>query len=109
MKNYNNLTIYAKSLISKAIIVCKNYIMRGLIIACLLAGCCNYIQAQKRAISNETHKTWKTLRRYAISDDGKYVWYEYGAESARGYLVICTTDGKFKREFAGARNAVFSG
>jgi dienelactone hydrolase len=65
--------------------------------------------AQKRLIDNETYKTWTTLQKYNISNDGKYTWYEYGTESSPGSLVVCSTDGKYKREFSGARNATFTG
>lgn len=85
---------------------------RDFLIFILILGNAFGMQAQlkpsKRLIDNETYKTWETLGQYDISSDGRYGWYQYGTESGPRSLVLCTTDGKYKREFSGAHTPVFT-
>lgn len=82
--------------------------MKSSAIVFLLFCFSNSVIAQKKLLNNETYKTWKTLRQYNISNDGKYVWYESGTELSSGVLVVCGTDGKYKRQFPGSRSAFFT-
>lgn len=67
-----------------------------------------FVYAQKQPIDNESYRSWEMLSNYDISRDGKYVWYEYGSEKTGSTLVLCSSDGKYKKVLRGAYAPVFN-
>lgn len=63
-----------------------------LIVLFIFSKLCN---AQKKFIQNDSFKTWDQLYNYAISNDGKFIWYTHGAESLGVSVVITAIDGSF--------------
>ncbi len=81
------------------------------IIPALLLCCCCYITAlpQKPVITNDTYRTWTRLSpNYGIRNDGRYLWYQYGAPATGDILVLRTADTSFYREFPRGFNPAFA-
>ncbi|PWV54539.1 S9 family peptidase [Chitinophaga sp. S165] len=82
------------------------------IIPALLLCCYCFAQAwsQKPAITNDTYRTWTRLSPdYGIRNDGRYLWYQYGAPATGEILVLRTVDTSLYREFPRGFNPAFTG
>lgn len=83
--------------------------MRKLIFILLLI-CSTYLSAdsQKKPLVNNSYTTWDKLLRYNISNNGKFIYYEYGAEEKDRILVVISMDKKYKKEFTNVEDIHFT-
>jgi dipeptidyl aminopeptidase/acylaminoacyl peptidase len=65
-------------------------------------------RSQKKEIDFVALKQWETLGRYAISNDGRYVWYEHNTRQDKDSLILISADRKYRTSFFRGHNAVFS-
>ncbi|ACU60667.1 peptidase S9 prolyl oligopeptidase active site domain protein [Chitinophaga pinensis DSM 2588] len=63
--------------------------------------------AQKPVINNDTYKSWIELRDYHISDDGRYVLYNYGGEAGGDTKILQSTQGAYKKVLDSLQQAWF--
>lgn len=76
------------------------------VVCCLMI--CHRTYAQKKLIENETYKTWFKLGKSGISNNGKYLWYNYSAEQYGNLLYLFNIKDDSKKIFSGGNDAVFT-
>lgn len=77
-------------------------------ITCLLLCSSLTGLSQKPPVTNSTYRSWDMIINYNISDDGRYVWYTYGAELTGMTLVLRSINGSYKKIFTDVRDAAFT-
>lgn len=82
--------------------------MRKASCLCVLMILYLHVQAQKKKIDNESHRSWVVLQDYGISGNGKFIWYKYGEEGNLRETVLQSVDGKYRRTFGGTIVPVFT-
>ncbi len=81
--------------------------MRVFIFCMLIVFAGNLLNAQKKPLNNEAIRHWPYISNPQISNDGKYLLFEY-SEGKGVILTIQPTDLLWKKEFHGARSEQFS-
>lgn len=64
--------------------------------------------AQKKVIDADAIQDWERLGQSAISENGKYVWFEIVKPQSGDSLIVTSIDGKYRRGFANGKNPNFS-
>lgn len=66
------------------------------------------LPGQKKILDYDVHKSWDVLSDYGISNNGKYVYYNYYSELKGFTLVLCSTDGVWKDTFPNGNGGFFT-
>jgi len=66
------------------------------------------LSAQKKEIDLYAIEHWPSITNYAISNNGKFIWYEIDSTKGERLLVISDATGKFKQNFLGCSDPKFS-
>lgn len=64
--------------------------------------------SQKKEIDTEAIKNWKRLEDYAISGNGKFVWFTENSEKNGSTLTLANSNGKAISQFPKTHSALFT-
>lgn len=82
--------------------------MKQLMLLFCLLGITNFLNAQKKPLDQSVYDSWQSIGERLLSNDGKYIAFTVNPQEGDANLLVQSTNGVFKQEFARGYAAEFS-